>query len=43
MARRVLVMDAGRIVEEGPPAEVLATPRSDAARQLVANFLSVDS
>ena len=43
LAHRVLVMDAGRIVEEGPPAEVLATPRSEAARRLVANFLSVDS
>lgn len=43
MAHRVLVMDAGRIVEEGPPADVLAAPQSDAARRLVANFLSVDS
>ena len=43
MAHRVLVMDAGRIVEEGTPAEVLAAPQSGAARRLVANFLSVDS
>ncbi|MFO6448731.1 ABC transporter ATP-binding protein [Erythrobacter sp. NE805] len=43
MAHRVLVMDTGRIVEQGPPAEVLAAPRSEAARRLVANYLSVDS
>jgi peptide/nickel transport system ATP-binding protein len=43
MAHRVLVMDAGRIVEEGAPGDVLAAPASDAARRLVANFLSVDS
>ena len=42
MAHRVLVMDAGRIVEEGAPANVLSTPQSQAARQLVENYLSVD-
>jgi peptide/nickel transport system ATP-binding protein len=43
MAHRVLVMDAGRIVEEGAPDDVLAAPRSEAAQRLVANYLSVDS
>lgn len=43
MAHRVLVMDAGRIVEEGPPADVLAAPQSEAARRLVANSLFVDN
>ncbi len=33
---RVLVLDGGRIVEEGATAEVLARPRSEAARSLVA-------
>jgi D-methionine transport system ATP-binding protein len=32
---RVAVLDAGRIVEEGPTREVLAGPRSDAARRLL--------
>jgi peptide/nickel transport system ATP-binding protein len=36
VAHRVLVMDRGRIVEEGPPGAVLADPRSGAARALVA-------
>jgi peptide/nickel transport system ATP-binding protein len=43
MAHRVLVMDAGRIVEEGAPRDVLAAPQSDAARRLVANSLFVDN
>lgn len=33
---RVLVLDAGRVVEEGHPAEVLRTPRSGAGRALAA-------
>ncbi|MCU0831203.1 MAG: dipeptide ABC transporter ATP-binding protein [Rhizobiaceae bacterium] len=33
---RVLVMSEGRIVEEGPTADVLDNPRSTAARELVA-------
>jgi peptide/nickel transport system ATP-binding protein len=36
VAHRVLVADRGRIVEEGPPEAVLADPRSEAARALVA-------
>ncbi len=36
VAHRVAVMDAGRIVEEGPTEALLAAPRSDAARALVA-------
>ncbi len=35
-AGRVAVMDAGRIVEEGPAERILAEPRSDRARALVA-------
>lgn len=42
MAHRVLVMDAGRVVEDGPPDAVLSVPASDAARRLVSNFLSAD-
>ncbi|BCX17984.1 MAG: ABC transporter ATP-binding protein [Geminicoccaceae bacterium] len=35
-SERILVMDAGRIVEEGPTAEVLARPRAAATRALLA-------
>ncbi|WP_299361387.1 dipeptide ABC transporter ATP-binding protein [uncultured Paracoccus sp.] len=33
---RVLVMDQGRLVEDGPTEQVLQAPRSDPARELVA-------
>jgi len=36
LVHRVLVMDAGRIVEEGPVAEVFASPSHAATRRLVA-------
>ncbi len=35
IASRVVVLDQGRIVEEGPVARVLATPRSETTRSLV--------
>lgn len=36
ISHRIAIMDAGRIVEEGPAADVVTAPRSDAARRLVA-------
>ncbi|HEX6013861.1 MAG TPA: ATP-binding cassette domain-containing protein, partial [Geminicoccaceae bacterium] len=36
VARRVAVLAGGRIVEDAPTAEILARPRHEAARQLVA-------
>ena len=36
MAHRVAIMDAGRIVETGPTAQVIAAPASDTGRALVA-------
>ncbi len=36
ISHRIAVMDAGRIVEEGPAADVVNAPQSDAARRLVA-------
>ncbi|AGS24090.1 oligopeptide ABC transporter ATP binding protein (plasmid) [Rhizobium etli] len=36
VSHRIAVMDAGRIVESGPAAAVVAAPRSEAARALVA-------
>lgn len=35
IAHRVVVLDAGRIVEEGPVARVLASPRAEITRALV--------
>ncbi|MCL4067297.1 ATP-binding cassette domain-containing protein [Pseudomonas sp. GX19020] len=35
IAHRVLVLDAGRIVEEGPVAKVLASPQTDTTRSLL--------
>jgi ABC-type microcin C transport system duplicated ATPase subunit YejF len=32
---RMVVLDAGRVVEEGPSALVSTSPRSDTARRLV--------
>jgi ABC-type polar amino acid transport system ATPase subunit len=34
-AETIFVLDAGRIAEEGPPAEVLGRPKSEAAKRLV--------
>jgi peptide/nickel transport system ATP-binding protein len=36
LASRILVLDRGRLVEEGPSLEVLRTPSSDAGRRLLA-------
>ena len=36
ISHRIAVMDAGHIVEQGPAADIVTTPRSDAARRLVA-------
>ncbi|MBB3657837.1 peptide/nickel transport system ATP-binding protein [Rhizobium sp. BK650] len=36
ISHRIAVMDAGRIVEDGPSADVVNAPRSDAARRLIA-------
>jgi peptide/nickel transport system ATP-binding protein len=36
VSHRIAVMDAGRIVETGPAAQVIGQPRSEAARALVA-------
>jgi glutamate transport system ATP-binding protein len=39
-ANRVAFMDAGRIVEESPPQEFFAAPRSDRARDFLSKILS---
>ncbi|MBB3593520.1 peptide/nickel transport system ATP-binding protein [Rhizobium sp. BK529] len=36
ISHRIAIMDAGRVVEEGPAADVVTAPRSDAARRLIA-------
>lgn len=36
ISHRIAVMDTGRIVEEGPAADIVNAPRSDPARRLVA-------
>jgi ABC-type polar amino acid transport system ATPase subunit len=37
---RVVVMDEGVIVEEGPPASVLAAPKTQRARDFLARVLT---
>ncbi len=32
-ANRIVMMDRGRVVEEGPPERVFSAPRSDVARR----------
>jgi glutamate transport system ATP-binding protein len=39
-AHRVVFMDGGRVVEEGPPDEFFTSPRSDRARDFLAKILS---
>jgi polar amino acid transport system ATP-binding protein len=38
VAHRVVFLDQGRIVEEGPPAQVFAAPREDRTRAFLARF-----
>jgi polar amino acid transport system ATP-binding protein len=38
-ASRVVFMDAGRIVEQGPPAQVFGAPKEDRTRQFLARVL----
>lgn len=38
VAHRVVFLDGGRIVEQGPPAEVLAAPREARTREFLARF-----
>uniref|UniRef100_UPI00197B7890 amino acid ABC transporter ATP-binding protein n=1 Tax=Arthrobacter mobilis TaxID=2724944 RepID=UPI00197B7890 len=40
VADRVVVMDAGRIIESGPPAQVFATPQHERTRQFLSNVLA---
>lgn len=40
VATSVHVMDSGRIVESGPPAQIFDQPRSDATRRFLAQVLS---
>ncbi len=40
VADRVVFMDGGVVVEEGPPAELLAHPRNDRTRRFLARLLS---
>jgi polar amino acid transport system ATP-binding protein len=39
VADRVVFMDGGLVVEEGPPAEVLARPRNERTRRFLARML----
>jgi polar amino acid transport system ATP-binding protein len=38
-ADRIVFMDMGRIVEEGPPSEVFAAPRESRTRAFVAELM----
>jgi len=39
-ADRVLVLDRGAIIEDGPPAEVLGAPRTERTRQFLSRILA---
>ena len=38
VADRVVFLDAGRILESGPPAEVFGAPREERTREFLARF-----
>jgi polar amino acid transport system ATP-binding protein len=40
VADRVVFMDGGLVVEEGPPAELLTRPRNERTRRFLARLLS---
>jgi glutamate transport system ATP-binding protein len=39
-ARRVVFMDAGRIVEQAPPAEFFGSPQTERARGFLSKILA---
>ncbi len=39
IAHRIIFMDVGRIVEEGPPAELFDSPRSPRLREFLSKLL----
>ncbi len=39
VANRVIFMDDGRIVEEGPPAELFGSPREERTRRFLQHFV----
>jgi ABC-type polar amino acid transport system ATPase subunit len=40
VAHRVLFMDGGRVLEEGPPSQVLKAPQHPRAREFLARLLN---
>jgi microcin C transport system ATP-binding protein len=43
MAHRVVVLRGGRVVEQGPAAEVLARPREDYTKALIAAAFALEA
>jgi putative amino-acid transport system ATP-binding protein len=39
VAERVLIMDEGQWIEEGPPAEIFTNPVQDRSKQFLAHVL----
>ena len=39
MADRVVVMDEGQIIEEGPPEQIFMSPRQERTRQFLSKVL----
>ncbi len=40
VADRVVIMDGGRIIEDGPPADIFSNPRSERARTFLERLLA---
>jgi microcin C transport system ATP-binding protein len=43
LASRLIVMRNGKVVEEGPAAEIFARPKSDYTRELFAAAFNIDA
>jgi polar amino acid transport system ATP-binding protein len=40
VANRIVIMDGGRIIEDGPPSEIFSNPRTDRGRSFLERLLA---